>query len=108
MATRIQGRVVRRPSLPLTERDERDLALLVSSEAHRHALAKMSAIEAATSELTEAALLHAVFEIGLAAIRDEVEETGYAQLAAQRAVDAEEHLKRTESRRRAPAWADES
>ena len=98
---------MRRPSLPLTERDERELRLLATSTAHRDALVRMSALEEAATEITEAALLHAVFEIGLARIRDEVEETGYEQLAAQQAAAGERDAQRTASRRRPPAWSEE-
>lgn len=105
MAIRMSAKVVRRPSLPLTERDERALAVLSTSRAHRDALARMSDIEDATAEISESALLHAVFEIGMAAIRDAVEEAGYAAVAAAQADDAAG--RRQEARRRASAWAHE-
>jgi hypothetical protein len=97
--------VVRRPSLPLTERDERELALLRSSAAHREALDRLTALEAAAAELSESALLHAVFDVGLRAIRDEIEESGYALLAAEQGDASTSH--RAEARRRPPAWAHE-
>ena len=44
MAIRMSAKVVRRPSLPLTECDERALAVLSTSRAHRDALARMSGL----------------------------------------------------------------
>jgi hypothetical protein len=104
MTTRMRARIVRRPSLPLTERDERDLALLSSSPGHREALERLSGLET-PSAVSEASMLHAVFEVGLAAIRSAVEEASYAQLAAEQAGAAAQH--RAEARRRTPSWAHE-
>lgn len=105
MTSRVRARVVRRPSLPLSAQDERDLALLSSSSLHRDALVRLSG-EDLDDDVSEAALLHAVFEVGLTAIREATEEAGYAQLASDQAVAAIEH--RAEARRRKPSWADES
>ncbi len=104
MTTRLRARIVRRPSLPLTERDERDLALLSSSPGHREALERLSGLEAPSS-VSEAAMLHAVFEVGLATIRSAVEEASYALLAAEQAGAAAQY--RAEARRRTPSWAHE-
>ena len=104
MTTRIRAQIVRRPSLPLTERDERDLALLSSSPGHQEALQRLSGMES-PSTVSEAAVLHAVFEVGLATIRSAVEEASYAQLAAQQAEAAAQF--RAEARRRTPSWAHE-
>ena len=106
MASHIRARVVRRPSLPLSERDERDLALLSSSPLHRDALVRLSGEDVADFSVSEAALLHAVFEVGLTAIREATEEAGYAQLAADQAAEAARH--HADARRRRPAWADEA
>lgn len=101
----MRAAAVRRPSLPLTERDERDLALLRASAPRREALSRLTGEPVTRPDLSEATLLHAVFEAGLAAVREATEEAGYAELAAQQG--AEQAERRAEARRRRPAWADE-
>ncbi len=96
---------VRRPSLPLTERDEQDLALLRVSAPQREALGRLTGEPVAHGDVSEAVLIHAVFEAGLAAVREATEEAGYAELAAQQM--GEVAVRRAESRRRRPAWADD-
>ena len=106
MSSRMTQPVVRRPNLPLTAQDESDLALLRSSPAFRQALADLSPSGLSPVEqVSEAVLLHAVFEAGIAAIRASAEDEGYAQMAAGYAEQAES--RRRMSRRRSPAWADE-
>src|SRR5690348_12282129 len=102
---RFQAGVVRRPSLPLTEQDERDLKRLRESELHREALARLSGTPEVTTAVSESALLHAVFEAGLAAVREASEEAGYAQLAVE--MDLEAKHRRADARRRRPSWAHE-
>lgn len=106
MNSRMSRPVVRRPNLPLTAQDESDLALLRSSPAYRQALAQLSPSGLSPVEqVSEAVLLHAVFEAGLAAVRASAEEDGYAQLAVDYAEQA--GSRRRMSRRRTPAWANE-
>lgn len=91
-----------RKSLPLTARDLEDLSKIRHSVVHRAALADL--VEAPVSEsASEASVLQAVFEAGLRAVRHQVEEAGYAQLAAE--MDAAS--RQASARRRRPAWADE-
>jgi hypothetical protein len=110
MSTRLRGRVVRRPSLPLTERDEMDLALLRRTPICQQALDRLTgqSIEdegaIGSAAVSEAALLHAVFQAGLGAIRAAAEDAGYAVMAAEQAEQAAQHQ---QSRRRRPSWADE-
>lgn len=107
MASRVKQPVVRRPSLPLTDADEADLELLRSSAAHRSALARLSpAAPAENEDLTEGALLHAILQAGIAAVRTAAETQGYQQLAAEYASRA--HQRRATARRKAPVWADET
>jgi hypothetical protein len=109
MATRLQARVTRRSSLPLTEQDDLALTRIRTSEIYRTALQALSTPSGGVvpeSELSEAALLHAVFEAGLDAIRLSAQEAGYALLAHERTASAPE--RRAESRRRPPSWADEA
>ena len=112
MATRIRDRVVRRPSLPLTEVDEAHLRLLRSSPTHRHALDELVGRLSAGAEselgkdLTESALLHMVFEAGLDAIHARAQEAGYAELARSRSAGDQVEA-RAIARRRRPSWADE-
>jgi hypothetical protein len=52
---------------------------------------------------SEATVLHAVWEAGLKAVLERVEDTGYTQLAAEREPATE---RKATARRRRPAWAD--
>jgi hypothetical protein len=109
MATRLRARVTRRASLPLTEQDVLALTRIRTSEIYQVALRALGApsdVDVPASELSEAALLHVVFEAGLDSIRLAAQEAGYALLAGQRAASAPE--RRAESRRRPPSWADEA
>lgn len=98
----ILNRASVRKSLPLSEGDLRDLALMRASEAHRDALARLADIEV-TSEISEATLLHAVMEAGIKAVQQQVEAQGYAQIAA----ELDTASQRAVARRRRPSWADE-
>ncbi|MDP9182465.1 MAG: hypothetical protein M3P04_06790 [Actinomycetota bacterium] len=102
--TRFRATVVRRPSLPLTEQDEHDLERLRTSSLHREALGRLSG-ELLDTEVSESALLHAVFEAGLAAVRAASEEAGYAQMAVELDDNGKSH--RSAARRRRPSWAHE-
>lgn len=96
--------VVRRPNVPLTARDEADLALLTTSRPHREALAALSPSDSPVeAALSEALLLHSVLAAGFAAIREAVEEEGYRQLAEEAGAEARD--RRAMARRRPPAWA---
>lgn len=109
MVTRLQARVTRRSSLPLTEQDDLTLTRIRTVETYRaalHALSAPTGGDVPASELSEAALLHAVFEAGLDAVRLGAQEAGYTLLAQERAASAAE--RRAESRRRPPSWADEA
>ena len=107
MASRMSQTVVRRPSLPLTAADEADLALLKHTSTYQRALARLSSQDIPDgTEVTESVLLHAVFEAGLAAVRQLAEAEGYEQLASDSA--AEDATRRRLSRRRRPVWADEA
>lgn len=104
MATRLQQSVTRRQTLPLTASDERDLDLIRNSPTYRRAFEDVSGNStlANAGDLTESALLHAVLEVGLAAIRESALEAGYAELAQHRRPED-----RKVQRRRRPSWADE-
>lgn len=102
---RFRDAVVRRPSLPLTEQDEHELVRLRESSLHREALARLSGVPQVTSEVSESALLHAVFEAGLVAVRQASEDAGYAQLAVEVEIEGKSH--RAAARRRRPSWANE-
>lgn len=106
MATRLKASVTRRPSLPLTADDERDLELIRTSTTYRRALAQLAGEATEPGTMSESALLHAVFEVGLGAVRHAAAEAGYAELAEQRSAATAQT--RAESRRRRPAWADEA
>lgn len=103
MATRLRSKVTRRPSLPLTERDEADLATLRANDEYLEALARLADTPLDHATASESALLHAIFEIGMNALRDSAEADGYAQIAAESA--AENGVRRATARRRLPTWA---
>jgi len=105
MPTRLRGRAVRRPSLPLTEEDERQLATIREGREYREVLASLSGEEVADQDASEAVLLHAVFEAGLLAVRNAAAAEGYAVIAAEQKHAAE---RRADARRRRPPWADEA
>jgi hypothetical protein len=105
MARRLSERVTRRSPLPLTERDEADLARLREPGPARTALANLTSGSLPDSDISEAMLLHAVFVAGLRAVREAAEAAAYDELAADYATqDAE---RRTIARRRRPEWAAE-
>jgi len=107
MSARMSEPVIRRPNLPLTAADVAELELVQQSPAHRQALTRLSPNGPDLKQSTgESVLLHAIFTTGLAAIREQAEEEGYAQLAAD--YQAEESERRAMSRRRPPIWAHES
>ena len=101
----MQQRIVRRPSLPLTERDEQDLASVRNSPEYRTALG-LPTTDDVSQDVSESVLLHAIFEAGLRAIRRQAEEVGYAEIA--QSYIQEDAQRRTIARRRRPAWAEES
>ncbi|MGL5851516.1 MAG: hypothetical protein ACRCZD_12110 [Phycicoccus sp.] len=105
MNIRLRARVTRRPSLPLTEQNDADLALIRTSPAHRRALAEVGGLPDDIDAPSESALLHAVFEAGLSAVHQSAAEAGYAELAAQQGPKPTE--RRAVARRRRPDWADE-
>jgi len=104
MAIRFDRPVVRRPALPLTERDERDLALLREDTPEREALARLAGASVPPGA-SEGLLLHTLLEVALLRVREEVEAIGYAEWARQRA--ATETDRRAVARRRPPSWADD-
>ncbi len=106
MASRMSQTVVRRPSQPLTAADEADLALLKESAPYLQALSRLAGQGLSEGEVTESVLLHAIFEAGLAAVRQLAESDGYGQVAVEYIAD--EAARRRLSRRRRPAWADEA
>ncbi|MFM1965335.1 MAG: hypothetical protein RL134_1060 [Actinomycetota bacterium] len=107
MSRRLREHVVRRPSLPLTAKDQAELESLRQSPALLDSLSRLSSspspIEA---NVSEALVLHALLQVGMATVRAEAISDGYAELAADYAASAP--TRRSVSRRRAPVWADEA
>ncbi|MGI8522088.1 MAG: hypothetical protein ACR2K3_02090 [Nocardioides sp.] len=91
-----------RKSLPLSARDLHDLATLRGSTAHRVVLSDLAG-EIVTEASSDAAVLHAVWEAGIKAVRDRIEVEGYAEIAEGRDVQTA----RAAARRRRPSWADD-
>ena len=96
-------RAVARKSLSLTERDLQDLKTLRESAIHREALSQAANSELA-DDASEAALLHAIHEAGMRAVRQQMEEQGYKEIGAK--MDGKQ--RQWVARRRRPLWADES
>jgi hypothetical protein len=105
MATRFDQPVVRRPPLPLTAKDEQDLARLRAGTPEREALARLMDGRL-PADVSESLLLHALLEVAMQRVREEAERVGYAELAEQRAASAADD--RSAARRRAPSWAAEA
>jgi len=95
---------VRRPSLPLTQRDELDLARL-RAPGYLNALERLVAPATDLADASEAVLLHAIFQAGVNAVQEAVADAGYAALADQLADEADD--RRLAARRRQPGWSDE-
>lgn len=91
-----------RKSLPLTADDQLTLSALRRSPMHLAVLGELAGT-GVTESSSEASVLHAVWEVGIRAVREQVEEAGYAAMAAER----EPSEGRSIARRRRPAWADE-
>jgi hypothetical protein len=106
MASRIKSPVSRRTSLPLTETNEIDLSLLLESSSYQAALEKLTGTKIVDQEISSSALLHAIFEAGMAAVKKTAELEGYAQIASGIS-SASTEQKRKEARRRRPTWANE-
>lgn len=104
MARRLQEPTQDRKALPLTSRDLQDLERLRSPGPERAALADLGGT-LPEGEVTESVLLHAVFAIGLRAVREAAEAQAYTEAAQDRRAIADEE--RAIARRRRPAWADE-
>ncbi|MDP1720225.1 MAG: hypothetical protein Q8L08_04405 [Candidatus Nanopelagicaceae bacterium] len=106
MAPRIQAPVVRRTSLPLTEQNERDLSKIRESPSYQIALEQLSGTRIVKVKMSEAALLHAIFEAGIAAVRQKAELASYAEIASSLSeVELKQH--RDESRSRRPSWSED-
>lgn len=106
MVRRMNLPVTRRPSLPLTARDEVELEALRRSPELRRALAAIAPMHPEIEgDVSEGVLLHAVLQAGLVAVRGRAEDDGYAALAEEYA-DAS-GTRRRMSRRRKPGWAQE-
>lgn len=98
-------RAVKRPPLPLTERDLADLNKLRGEPPIWDALWYLARQDAPTGEVTESVVIHAIFTVGLRAIQEAAEAASYAADAeGRREEDAE---RRAIARRRRPDWAEE-
>ncbi|HWG60654.1 MAG TPA: hypothetical protein VG253_02980 [Streptosporangiaceae bacterium] len=105
MVTRLSARPVRRSPLPLTERDLAALARFRKPGPAWDALWYLAGEDRPHVELTESALLHAVFEAGLRAVQEAAEAASYASDAA--GYEAEDAERRQSAGRRRPPWAGE-
>lgn len=107
MARRMSQRVVRRPSVPLTDVDEVEIEALRLSPEMRRALSEIApGHPALDGDVSEGVLLHAVLQAGFAALKVRVESDGYAALAQEYATTGA--TRRRMARRRKPGWADEA
>ena len=106
MTTRITSPVQRRTSLPLTEQNESDISTLLESSVYQRALEELSGRKIVDHEISTSALLHAVFEAGLSAVKKSAEMDGYAQIAEgiSRNTFDQQHK---QARRRTPSWSEE-
>lgn len=70
-----------RKMLPLTDQELHDFDLLRESETYREALGHL--LHEMPSSRSEAAILHAVFAVGLKAVKEQAEAEAYAANAAE-------------------------
>ncbi len=70
------------------------------------ALEKLTGTKILDQEISSSALLHAIFEAGMSAIKKTAELEGYAQIASSIS-STNIQQKKNEARRRRPTWADE-
>ncbi len=104
MTTRISQAVVRRPSLPLTERDETDLEVL---KATSQKLLTDLGLEVGTSE---SALLNSIHRAGMRSLTERIAELGYEQLAQQldaETTEADTEVRKARRRHQVDAWGSE-
>lgn len=106
MATRITSPVQRRTSLPLTKQNESDISILLESAAYQRALEQLSGTKIIDQEVSTSALLHAVFEAGMSAVKSSAEMEGYSQIA-EGISKASLQQQRKDARRRRPSWSAE-
>ncbi|MBI3430069.1 MAG: hypothetical protein HY050_08480, partial [Actinobacteria bacterium] len=90
----------------LTEQNERDLSKIRESPSYQMALEQLSDIKIVYAKVTEAALLHAIFEAGIAAVWKKAEPVGYAEIASSLS-EIELKQQRKDARRRRPSWSEE-
>ncbi len=106
MAVRIQSPVRQRKSLPLTAENEAEIAKVLTTASYQQALEELSGRKIIDMDLSTAAVMHAIFEVGISAVRQQAEREGYAQIAMSMAnPESREHRK--VARRRQPAWSEE-
>jgi hypothetical protein len=104
MNSRMSERAVKRPPLPLTERDLADLNKLRGEPPIWEALWHLARQDAPAGEVTESVVIHAIFTVGLRAIQEAAEAASYAADAeGRREADAE---RRAIARRRRPGWVE--
>ncbi len=104
MTTRISQAVVRRPSLPLTERDETDLEVLKATPPK---LLTDLGLEVGTSE---ASLLNSIYRAGMRSLTERIAELGYEQLAQQldaETTEADTAVRKARRRHQVDAWGSE-
>jgi hypothetical protein len=106
MVSRIKSPVVRRTSLPLTAKNESELGEVRESSSYQKALEQLTGIKIEEGDISTSALLHAIFEAGIAAVRQRAELEGYAEIAVGFS-KSQTQQQRREARRRRTNWADE-
>ena len=105
MATRTPGRIARRATLPLTDSDLADLERMKSDPSLRAALDELMQGELTTTEVTESALVHAIWVCGIRAVREHAEAKAYLDLAASFTPEEVEERRHYATRNRS-SWTD--
>lgn len=91
--------------MPLTDNDAADLDRIRTSAHYAEALVQLAPTPVVPASASEAALLHALVETGLAAVRHKAESRGYEQITEEQRADLKR--RRSEARRRTPSWSNE-
>jgi hypothetical protein len=90
----------------LTDENENDISTLLNSSFYQVALEGLSGVKIVGHDVSESALLHAIFEAGMSAVKESAELAGYAQIAAKQSKPTLAQ-DRKDARRRQPSWAEE-
>ena len=80
--------------------------MFLETSSYQLALEQLSGTKIVDQEISTSALLHAIFEVGISAVKVKTEMEGYS-LIAENISKTNLQEQRQDARRRRPTWADE-